>query len=192
MIRAIVFDCFGVLATDGWLPFKSKYFAHEKALLQQATDLNKQSDAGLIEYDDFVQQIADLAGITLDDTRTAIEINGANKPLFDYIKTLKKDYKIGMLSNAAGNWLDRMFYPEQVALFDQIALSFETGFIKPHPESFQIILDRLGVEASEAVLIDDQPAYGAGAGAAGMHFILYKDNEQLIPELDALLADSKK
>jgi putative hydrolase of the HAD superfamily len=192
MITTLVFDCFGVLATDGWLPFKSKYFAHDTAVLQQATDLNKQNDAGLLSYDDFVKQIADLAGVQPQDALDAIENNVPNTPLFEYIKKLKPNYKIGMLSNAGGNWLNEMFTPDQVALFDEIALSYETGFIKPRPQAFQVIIDRLGVLAEECVFIDDQPAYGEGSKDVGMQFILYQDNEQLIGELDALLADSKK
>src|SRR5690348_2888052 len=62
MIKAIVFDCFGVLTSDGWLPFKKKYFGHDSALTEEATSLNKQVDAGLISYDDFVPAVAKLAG----------------------------------------------------------------------------------------------------------------------------------
>ena len=38
-IKGIIFDCFGVLATDGWLPFKNKYFKEKPALFRKATEL---------------------------------------------------------------------------------------------------------------------------------------------------------
>jgi hypothetical protein len=51
MIRAIIFDCFGVLTTDAWLPFKNKYFAQNEVLMARASELNKQSDAGNVWND---------------------------------------------------------------------------------------------------------------------------------------------
>jgi HAD superfamily hydrolase (TIGR01509 family) len=192
MIQAVIFDCFGVLATDGWLPFKRTYFAHDAALMQQASDLNKQNDAGLKSYEDFIKEVSELAGVRQHVTLDAIENNVPNAELFNYIKTLKSRYKIAMLSNAGDNWLSELFTPEQVALFDQIALSYETGFIKPRPEAYQVILDRLGVPASDCVFIDDQPAYGEAAKDVGMQFIQYTDNDQLKRDLNALLADSEQ
>ncbi len=86
VIRAVIFDCFGVLTTDGWLPFKKTHFSHDKALEQQATDLNKQVDAGLADYDEFVHGVAELAGISEPDARAAIEDNVAQAELFAYIR----------------------------------------------------------------------------------------------------------
>jgi HAD superfamily hydrolase (TIGR01509 family) len=190
IVKAVIFDCFGVLATDGWLPFKSKYFAHDASLMQQASDLNKQNDAGLKSYEDFIKEVSYLAHVDPQIAIDSIEGNAPNEPLFNYIDTLKNDYKIGMLSNAGANWLERMFTRQQIALFDQIALSYETGFIKPRPEAFQVILDRLNVSAESCVFIDDQPRYGEGAKDIGMKFIHFKDNEQVIAELNKILADS--
>src|SRR5476649_1145986 len=104
MIQAIIFDCYGVLASDGWLPFKTRYFGHDPKLLQQAADLNRQSDAGLLSYNDFVRSVSDMAGVTIQVATKAIENNVPNEQLLDYIAELKPSYKIGMLSNAGTNW----------------------------------------------------------------------------------------
>ena len=37
--KAIIFDCFGVLAEDGWLPFKRKYIGDNLELMQTISDL---------------------------------------------------------------------------------------------------------------------------------------------------------
>jgi HAD superfamily hydrolase (TIGR01509 family) len=191
MIEAIIFDCFGVLATDGWLPFKRKYFGHDHGLTQRATNLNKKVDAGLASYDDFITEMAQMAKITPKEALQAIE-NVPNEPLFAYIKELKTTCKIGLLSNAGANWLNHIFTDEQVALFDAVALSYETGYIKPRPEAYNAITERLGVPSEACVFIDDQPSYGQGATELGMHFIVYKDAEQVERDLRVLLADSKK
>jgi hypothetical protein len=61
MIKAVVFDCFGVLASDGWLPFREKYFGNDPQLFRKATELNKRTDSGLLSYDEFIEAIARLA-----------------------------------------------------------------------------------------------------------------------------------
>ena len=188
MIRAIIFDCFGVLSTDGWLPFKAKYFGHDPLLLQQATDLNKQSDSGLIDYADYLSKIARLAKLSVEQVAGQIENNVANVDLFDYIMKLKPDYKIGMLSNAANNWLTRLFSDEQLKLFDAIALSYETGFIKPQTGAYKITAERLGVKVNECVLVDDQERYCAGARDLGMSAVCYRGVGQTKDELDKLLS----
>ena len=187
MIKAIIFDCFGVLASDGWLPFKAKYFANDPGLLEKSITLNKNVDAGAIKYDDFIQSIADLAKVPVDEARRSIEHNVPNDELFNYIRDgLKSSYKIGLLSNAPGNWLNKMLRPDQVALFDATVLSYQIGAIKPNPVTYQTIADRLGVEVSECIFIDDQPKYCEGATQAGMVAIHYQGLSPLKLELNQL------
>ena len=187
MIKAIIFDCFGVLTTDGWLPFKDKYFGHEPDLLQQATNLNKQADAGLISYQDFLRAVSQLAAVSPQVVSQHIDNNVPNEQLFEYIKQLKMDYKIGMLSNAADNWLVDMFTPEQVELFDAIALSYETGFIKPQIGAYEISAERLGVSPNECIFVDDQERYCTGAQDIGMQAVWYRDFDQAKTDLKKLL-----
>jgi epoxide hydrolase-like predicted phosphatase len=191
MIKAIIFDCFGVLASDGWLPFKRKYFGDDPALFEQAGDLNKQVDSGLADYNDFFTQLAELAHITPEAVREQIEQNPVNTELFDYIRDkLKPDYKLGILSNAGGNWLNDMFTDEQVALFDATTLSYEIGLTKPDPRVYQIAAQRLDVQPEECIFIDDQERYCAAAKELGMSAIIFTSTEQLIADLEAMLNQS--
>ncbi|MDB5166100.1 MAG: HAD-superfamily hydrolase, subfamily variant 3 [Candidatus Saccharibacteria bacterium] len=188
MIRAIVFDCFGVLCTDGWLPLKREYFGHDQELFDQAGDMNKQVDAGLADYEDFLSSVADMASIKKEEVRTRIEANPPNQELFDLIKTLKAHYKIGILSNAGANWLPDIFTPEQLELFDAVALSYETGVNKPGQAAYQTIAERLGVEPEECLFTDDQPAFCEAAAATGMQAIVFTSVEQFKKDLSAVLA----
>jgi putative hydrolase of the HAD superfamily len=187
MIKAVIFDCFGVLATEAWLPFKTKYFGHDPALFEQASDLARQAWGGLISTDDFIRAVAKLAGTNPDEVSRTITGNIPNEELFDYIRELKPEYKIGFLSNIAGDRLNQIFRPEQLALFDAVAMSFESGLVKPESAAFEDVANRLGVAVNEAVLVDDQQRNVNGALAAGMDGIIYRDVSQLRKELGALL-----
>lgn len=191
MIRAIIFDCFGVLYADDWIVFKSKYFGHDEGIAQAAEKLLNQSDLGIIEYDDFIGAVAKMAGISFREAFQEIENEVSNTDLLAYIKELKSNYKIGMLSNAADNWLTEMFTPEQLGLFDEIALSYEIGSAKPEHAAYKHIADKLGVELRECVFIDDQERYCRAAEDFGMKAIVFKNNEQVITELNELLTDTK-
>ncbi len=191
MIKAIIFDCFGVLTSDGWLPFKRRHFGHDARLRAQATDLNKQVDAGLSDYDDFIVGIAELAGMTSEQARADIENNVFNAELFAHIEhSLKPKFKIGLLSNAGANWLDELFGHEQAQLFDVVNLSCDTGYVKPDERAYLTVAQALGVAPEECVFIDDQERYCIGARDVGMQAIVYHDFEQCRGELERLLTST--
>ncbi len=176
--------------SDGWLPFKARYFADNPDLALRATLLNKDVDTGRARYDDFIREMANMANLDESVARQQIENNIPDEKLFVYIRALKQKYKIGLLSNAGANWLNEIFLPDQVALFDVVALSCDMGVAKPDPQAYEIIAEKLGLPTKECVFVDDQPKYVDGAKAAGMRALLYSDVGQLQRELEALLADA--
>lgn len=188
MIQAVIFDCFGVLATDGWLPFRDKHFGDKPNLMEEARAHNVRVDSGLMSYDEFIRWLADTTGESFDDIKRLIEGNVPNEPLFAYIRDqIAPTYQVGLLSNAGANWLDTMFEPWQVALFNQVVLSYELGAVKPDPIMYETIAMRLGVLPEEAVFVDDRAEFVAGANAVGMHAIHYQDLEQVRADLEAML-----
>jgi len=187
MIKAIIFDCFGVLVAEGWLSFKEQYFANDPEAFVRASELNQQADAGLLSRQAFIEQVADLAKVDSGQVVAALTSNAPNEPLLDYIKQLKPNYSIGLLSNASANRLDTLFTPEQLKLFDAAVLSVESGLIKPHPAAYEKIAADLGVEIDEAIFVDDQERHCTGAREAGMLAVQYQNFQQLKAELNALL-----
>jgi len=188
MIKAVIFDCFGVLAHDGWLPFRMAHFAHDKQKFDEASDMNKQSNAGFIDYAEFLKQVAALAMISPEQARREIEDNPADASLFRYMReTLKPQYKIGMLSNASDYHLDDIFTSEQVTLFDEVVLSYEVGAVKPSPVMYQTIANRLGVLPEECIFIDDQALYAEAARQFGMHGIQFVDASTTIAQIEERL-----
>lgn len=190
MISAIIFDCFGVLTTDAWLPFKVKYFSTNPAQFDRASELNQQSDAGLISYEMFLDEVGKMAGMSGNAVQQAISDNVPNEELFDYVRELKQAYKIGLLSNASGDWLSDLFTKEQLGLFDATALSYDTRQTKPQLEAYETIAERLREAVDSCVFIDDQERFVTGAREAGMKGVWYKDLPQLKSELAVLLTST--
>lgn len=185
-LEAVIFDCFGVLVTDGWLPFKHEHFGSDTAKLEHATELNHKVDAGLIGYDDFVAEIGAMAGVPPAEVDAHLKGVVPDLRVLELIAGLKPHYKIGMLSNVADDWLKSKFTAEHLAMFDAITLSFETGFIKPQPEAYEIAAERLDVAPETCVFIDDQERNVTAATEQGMTGIWYQDFGQFQADLAAL------
>jgi len=190
-IKAVIFDCFGVLTADGWLTFRSRTFADKPELMAKAKALNMQADQGRVSYDYFVSEIAKMAEVEKNVVLAALEITSANEELFEYIKdNIKGQYRLGFLSNAAKNWMSDLFEPWQVDLFEEVVISYQVGFSKPDAEIYELTLSRLGVLPGEAVLIDDQPSYCEGAEKLGIKTVLFKNTGQAIRDLKKVLLDN--
>lgn len=187
MIKAITFDCFGVLASEAWLSVKAKYFGHDPDLMTKVSNISWQADRGLISREDAIRTTAKLAGVTPVEFTKAIDRNVPNEELFDYISELKANYKLGLLSNVASDYLKHIFSSQQLDLFDAIVLSFQTGYIKPERQAFENAARRLSVNVNECVFIDDQQRNVDGAHAAGMQAILYKNFPKFKTDLNELL-----
>ena len=188
MIRAIIFDCFGVLVTEAWESFCHQYFDDDRERYKTARELGHQLNRGEITYTVFIQKVATLAGIKPKEAEDFIGDNRPNLPIFDYIRQqLKPHYKIGMLSNAGDDWLEEMFSPSQLALFDDTVLSFNFGVIKPTPSIYMLAAKRLGVRPQECVFVDDLQKHIDGALGCGMQAVLYQNFDQMRADLEKLL-----
>lgn len=180
MVKAIIFDCFGVLVRDGWLPYKEHHFGHDPDLMERARMSNWRVNSNQQTYREFIHEVAQMAGIDDATAQREIQDNPPNTELFNMIREqLKPNYKIGLLSNASANWLDDLFEPWQVDLFDATVFSYEISATKPDVRMYEAIAEKLDVELGECVFIDDQERFCAGAEAVGMKAIHYQDNIQL-------------
>lgn len=192
MVKAIIFDCFGVLTTEGWLGFKRKHFKGNKTVMDEATEIRRQADSGLLGHNDFIRHVAELAGVSEADVRLSVDRSVPNDELFSYIREhLKPRYKVGLLTNTGRNVLQELFEPADAGLFDAAAMSYETGVTKPHPTAYEAIAYKLGVEPESCIFVDDKESYCRGARDAGMQTILYVDFEQFREELENILGDPK-
>ncbi len=187
MIRAIIFDCFGVLVRSSFRPFFARHLdAEGQKIAKEAMD---KANKGLIPDEELMKVFAALAGMTIAETKAELNNNPADLKLFEYIKNeLKPKYKIGFLSNAAITRLSELFTPEQLKLFDAIVVSHEVGFAKPEAQAYEITAEKLGCRLEECVFVDDQQDYIDGAKAVGMKTVLFESAKQLKQDLPALLS----
>lgn len=191
-MKAIIFDCFGVLYLNSTLHFYETHIADYGKLRPELLQLNKEADYGLITEAEQSRAVADLTGLSLAFISQHIRgVHTPNRELIDFSQSLRPKYKVGMLSNIGLDVMNGYFsVEERKKLFDATVLSAEVGIAKPHPYIYEIIASRLGVAAGECVMIDDIEDNCAGADAAGMKTIHYQDNTQTKQELKKLLLSS--
>ncbi len=77
-------------------------------------------------------------------------------------------------SHSTGPVVDRFGLDEEV---DAVVLSFEVGAAKPDPAIYLAALERLGALPAEAVFVDDQDEYCAGAEAVGMRALMLRRDD---------------
>jgi putative hydrolase of the HAD superfamily len=187
VIKAVIFDCFGVLTTDLWREFCATLPDNQR---MQARDLNHALDSGMLSHQDFVEGVQELTGRSSDQIEKIFQDEvPKNTQLLDYIATLKKSYKIGLISNVSNNWIrDSFLNTQEQALFDSMVMSFEVGVTKPAPQIYERACSELDVQPEEAIFIDDIEQYVTAAKELGMQGIVYHDFAQFQQDMQQLLA----
>jgi FMN phosphatase YigB (HAD superfamily) len=82
MIKAIIFDCFGVLTTESFDVFRSKYFSSEPEKRKKANELMDRLNAAQIEYSVFLKGLSNLSGVDEEKIEKYLSANhcqGAKK-----------------------------------------------------------------------------------------------------------------
>jgi putative hydrolase of the HAD superfamily len=94
--------------------------------------------------------------------------------------------RTGLISNS---WGTRRYDRELLAeLFDGVVISGEVGMRKPTPAIYELGAERIGVEPTACVFVDDLPFNLKPAAELGMATVRHRDAEQTIAELERLLA----
>jgi epoxide hydrolase-like predicted phosphatase len=110
-----------------------------------------------------------------------------DRTLLEYIRSLRGNYKTGIISNAWSDLRDFILREKFDDAFDDMIISAEVGAMKPEPKIFQIALERFGVKPKEAVFVDDFYANIEGCEKAGMKGIHFRDAESTLEQLKKLL-----
>ncbi|MEO5691307.1 MAG: HAD-IA family hydrolase [Candidatus Saccharimonadales bacterium] len=185
VIKAIIFDCFGVLTSEQWIPFRRRHF-HTDDARDFAQRMMGELVTGKIAQHEFVSTIAEEGNVAEDDVRESLSGSSPDKELFTWIAEHKSSHKISMLSNAGSNMLDTLFTPEQLIVFDDIVLSYEVGLAKPDIAIFRLAADRLGLRPDECLFVDDKASFCDAARRTGMMSIRYEDYHQFINEFGTM------
>jgi putative hydrolase of the HAD superfamily len=113
-----------------------------------------------------------------------------NGQLIDYMRELRdRRYKLAICTNNVREWeqLWRAKLPVE-EIFDVVVDSAFVGTRKPEPQIYEITLQRLGVPAPGALLLDDIELNCQAARELGMTAVWFRSTEQAIEEIEAALA----
>lgn len=110
-----------------------------------------------------------------------------NAPVLACMKRLAGEYRLAVCSNSPPGlreWLEEWGLAE---LFDVVFCSGDEGIVKPDPAAYRITLERLGVNASEAIFVDDTWENVEAAFRVGLRVIHFTDGPALESALSTML-----
>jgi putative hydrolase of the HAD superfamily len=184
MIKAIIFDFDGTIidTETAW------YHAFRDAYKEHGVELTLEQYSGCIgtslhTFNPYEYLMTDL-NLPIDKRafRELVHLQHSElmrseqvrSGILDYLKDAQESgLKIGLASSSARAWIDK--YLEQLEIahyFECIRTADDVVKVKPDPELYRQTLAGLGVEASEAVAIEDSPNGARAASAAGMSCIV--------------------
>jgi len=190
MIKAIIFDYGGVLSVKGSLSSFGEIYApkfgvdpeeFKKVIIDnwfKARISNMDSKLFWINISKFLK--IDYKTLRKD----LLEFSGFNHEVLVLIKKLKKNYKLGLLSNQIEDWLEEIIAEHKLnEVFDVIITSYKSKIAKPDISIFKETIEQLGVNPAECIYVDDMEQNIPPAKELGMKMILFKNFEQLKKEL---------
>uniref|UniRef100_A0A8C0VTM3 Acyl-CoA dehydrogenase family member 10 n=1 Tax=Castor canadensis TaxID=51338 RepID=A0A8C0VTM3_CASCN len=98
-----------------------------------------------------------------------------------------KGLQTAVLSNNFYLSNGKSFLPLDRKQFDVVVESCMEGICKPDPRIYQLCLERLGLQPSESILLDDLGPNLKAAASLGIHTIKVDDPETAVKELETLL-----
>ncbi|HOJ01778.1 MAG TPA: HAD family phosphatase [Anaerolineaceae bacterium] len=196
--KAIIFDMGGVFIRTKHRNARQE-LAHQYGMnIEKLTDtvflspVSIEAEKGLITRDELLRQLMHLLGEDEKRVQQFVEkfFSGDREDteLVGYARTLRPQYKLGLLSNAFSGtreWMQERF--TFLELFDVSYFSAEVGMRKPESQFFQLILDALQVEPSEALFVDDFFENIQGAQRLGIQTVWYRDRDAAFAYLKSLL-----
>ena len=174
MIKAIIFDYYGVLTTDSYLTWLDRHAQVTAEHASEIEQLSKAQDEG-IDDAEFFSRLAAIADEPAERIQAEFNIHGvAHRGLINYIRHLRrKGLETAILSNADISLYNQITGHGWNKLFEVILCSGEAGVTKPDPKIFRMVLSRLDVLPAEALFVDDREYNVQGALAAGIEGIHY-------------------
>lgn len=186
-IKAVIFDCFGVLVMTRRGVLLNDY----PQLKESYKSIESRVNLGELSHQGFNELISELTGSSVVEIEKRYwATNRINKSLIDWISDLQSSgqFKIGLLSNVNRDLMNEylaLFKKEK--LFDDIVLSSDVGLAKPDPKIFELAVKRLGLKADECVMVDDRSVNIESAKSIGIHGIIFLSNDQVKADLMKLL-----
>jgi putative hydrolase of the HAD superfamily len=208
VIRAVVSDFGGVLTAplmDGFVRIQDDlgipYAAFGEAFARAAATNGRhplhEVEVGAISEGEFLATLERELGAILERPVTLHGfgeryLNGLdpNDELFGYYRELHdRGVRLGLLTNNVREW--ERFWRTKLPIDEIFETVVDSGFVglrKPDPAIYELVLERLGLEAPECVFVDDLDVNVEAARALGFAVVRHRSTGATIAELEALLA----
>ncbi len=153
-------------------------------------ETGRMTEAGFL--DTMSRELTDQLGRKVDMSgfgRTYLELLDPNETLIDYMRELReRGYRMAICTNNVREWAAgwRAKLPVE-AIFHEVVDSAWVGVRKPDRRIYEITLERLGVDAAAALLLDDVEINCAAARELGMTAVRFRTTDQAIAEVEAAL-----
>jgi len=197
-IRAVVFDIGGVLEITprtGWeARWEGRLQLEPGGLVEQLRSVWLDGDVGTITEEEIEKRTGEILGLDqaqLDEFMNDLwdeYLGTLNIELATYFAALRPRYQTAIISNSfVGAREKEQEHYGFSDICDLIVYSHEVGIKKPNPRIFELACERLGIEPSEMVFLDDFEEAVKTARQLGIHGIIFRDNAQAIADIEALL-----
>ena len=176
----IIFDFFGVISSEVFPIWAKKYFSPTE-IKTIRKDIIEKGDKGIIKENEIFKKLSQKTGENSEKILNEwLEIAVINNEMITLIENLRKKYKIALLSNAIGEFLNRILSRiDTNQLFDFIVISSEANIIKPDKKIFELLLSKMNIQANNSIFIDDNIINVEVAKSIGIEAILFEDVQQL-------------
>jgi putative hydrolase of the HAD superfamily len=193
---AVLFDFGGVLTTPVWDSFASfcrtegldpdtikNLFREDPEALRDLRGL----ETGALSESEFEATFGRRLGLTNPDGLIDSMFAGMkpDQPMVDAVREIRA---AGLLTGLVSNSWSTAHYDRKLLaeLFDTAVISAEVGLHKPQPEIYRLAAERLDVEPSGCIFVDDLRENCEGAEAVGMTAVRHHDAPETIAKLAEL------
>jgi epoxide hydrolase-like predicted phosphatase len=202
-IRAVVFDIGGVLEitpNTGWIEkWEARLGLSSGGIAEQLRATWRGGDIGEISEEEVEKRTAEILGLEDAQIKELMHdlweeyLGTLNVELATYFAGLRPRYQTAIISNsfvgAREKEQERYGFGD---MCDLIIYSHEVGIKKPDRRIFELTCERLGVQPSEMIFLDDVEEAVAAARELGIHAIHFKETSQSIADIEARLQGNKQ
>jgi putative hydrolase of the HAD superfamily len=201
-IRAVAFDIGGVLEITprtGWeVKWGARLGLEPGELAERLHGLWRGGSVGTISEEEVEKKTGEILGLDRAQVDAFMRdlwdeyLGTLNAELAAYFASLRPRYKTAIISNSFVG--ARQKEQERYGLgdlCDLVIYSHEVGIQKPDGRIYEMTCERLGIEPSEMVFLDDVEAAVDAARELGIHAILFRDTAQAITDIEACLRNNE-
>ena len=197
VVTSSPFDAFRRLEQERGLPVDFVRRVNSTNPHTNAWAKMERGEIGTDEFDVLFREESTALGHPVGGADVLKLLSGEVRPkMVAAIRRLREDYRVACLTNnmAAGHGPGMAQSPDRakavaevMELFHVVVESSKTGLRKPEPAFYLHACDRLGIQPSQAVFLDDLGINLKPAAAMGMRTIKVTDPDRALEELGEIL-----